>query len=78
MKLRLGDTVIELANITYADKPYDNVVEIHFVGESKSLQVFCGEHEKGKATFNGSADELITKIEKSRDPDNITFASSIS
>lgn len=77
MKLRLGDTVIELANIAYANKVLDDLVVIYFVGIQEPLEVDCGEDQRSGVRYEGSADELITKIEKSKAPDNITFASRI-
>ena len=70
MKMRLGDTVIELGNITYAEKRSDWLVYIYFIGtseqeskpKSKPLKVYCGEEQTGRVVYPGSADELLTKI----------------
>ena len=68
MKMRLGDTVIELDNIAFAQKRKnrDHIVLIFFVGAGREdpcrLQVTCGENPTGQAVYQGSADELLDKI----------------
>lgn len=61
MKMRLGDTVMELDNIAYAKIFDGKVVRIYFVGTDKHLTVYCGE-EKGLARYPGSPDELLNTI----------------
>lgn len=62
MKMRLGDTLIELDNIAYAQKLRDTHVRIYFVGREKALLVSC-QGETGLAAYPGSADELLSVIE---------------
>lgn len=62
MKMRLGDTVIELDNIAYAQKYTDRVVHIYFLSIEKPLSVSC-ETESGRAVYPGSCDEFLNMIE---------------
>lgn len=61
--MRLGDTVIELNNIAYAQKMRDSLVNIYFVSIEKPLSVYCGKEKAGMARYQGSADELLNTIE---------------
>ena len=65
MKLRLGDTVIELANIAYARKRADHLVNIHFVGVEKALNVSCNGDTRGMVQYEGRADDLLSLIHTS-------------
>ena len=62
MKMRLGDTVIELDNIAYAQKRNDTLVWICFVGREEPLAVSCGGDKTLIAVYKGSADELLNTI----------------
>ena len=64
MKLRLGDTVIELENIAYARKMRNDRVHIYFVGREAPLKVNCGKDAVGTARTNELADTLMLRIEK--------------
>ena len=62
MKMRLGDTVIELDNIAYAEKRSHTRVYIYFVGIKEPLKVDCVKTEIGGARYPGSADEFLNTI----------------
>ena len=62
MNLHLGNTVVNLDNIIYAQKRSDHSVVIHFIGTDKTLRVLCGEGQSGSATYPKDSDSLISCI----------------
>lgn len=77
MKLRLGDTVIELEHVAYAKKVSNYLVAIYFIGLKEPLSVRCGTDEGSLARYPGDAESLMSKIESHKKEENITFQSSI-
>lgn len=77
MKLRLGDTVIELEHVAYAKKISNYLVAIYFIGLNEPLNVRCGTDEGSIAGYIGDADSLMSKIESHKKEENITFQSRI-
>ena len=77
MKLRLGDTVIEVEYVAYAKKISDYRVDIYFVGLNEPLKVRCGPDEVDKTKYIENADSLISKIESHKKEKDITFSSRI-
>ena len=63
MKMRTGDTLIELDNIAYAQKTHEKIVRIYFVGIKEPLKVSCGGDKTWVTKYEGSADELLQEIE---------------
>lgn len=63
MKLRLGDTVIELEHIAYAKKVSNYLVAIYFIGLKEPLNVRCGTDEGSLTGYTGDAESLLSKIE---------------
>ena len=76
MKLRLGDTVIELEHVAYAKKVSNYLVAIYFIGRNEPLNVRCGTDEGRLTGYTGEAESLMSKIESQEKEENITFQSS--
>ena len=62
MKMRIGNTLIELDNTAYAQKTHEKLVSIYFVGIEAPLRVSCDGDERWKTVSEGSADELLQEI----------------
>ena len=43
--MKLGDTVVELGDLVYAQKTNEWIVKIYFVGIKEPLSIFCSEEQ---------------------------------